>query len=180
MTQEAGKKTSGYKVVASVLPEDLEIGKYYVIANYGDPTIYWTVGSASFYDLTLQGGFDTNAYNNEFSIDQVFYVNEITKKEGLSDTNYEHRAKVNLFSLKSEKGMYYVSSSKTYRLNNTWGFDIYMGARWGGETNNSVDMRDSSRNLYINTPDGDSSKITCADDGFSNTGQRKWLIYEVQ
>lgn len=181
VTQEAGKKISGYKVVGVVLPEDMQTGKYYVIANYGDPTRYWTVGDASNYDLTLTGGFNADAYSNEFSIDQVFYVKEIYKGTGMTDTQYGHRAQIALFSLKSEMGMAYWTDTQTYRFTNkSYGIYLNLGAKWGNDTDNSVDMRDASRNAYINTPDGDSSKITCADDGFSNTGQRKWLIYEVQ
>ena len=180
VTQEGGKKTSGYKVVGVVLPEDMQTGKYYVIANYGDHTRYWTVGSESFYDLTLTGGFNDNAYSNEFSIDQVFYVKEIYKGTGMSDTQYGHRAQIALFSLKSDLGMAYITSTKTYRFNNKYGIYLNLGAKWGSDTDNSVDMRDASRNAYINTPDGDSSKITCSDSGFTNTHQRKWLIYEVQ
>lgn len=180
VTQEAGKKMSGYKVVASVLPEDLETGKYYVIANYGDPTRYWTVGDASNYDLTLTAGFNANAYSNEFSIDQVFYVKEIYKGTGMTDTQYGHRAQIALFSLKSELGMYYVSDTQTYRFNNKYGIYLNLGARWGGETGNDVDMSDNSRNAYISTPDNDASKIACSNSGFTGTGPRKWLIYEVQ
>lgn len=180
VTQEGGKKMSGYKVVGAVLPEDMQTGKYYVIANYGDPTRYWTVGDASNYDLTLTGGFNADAYSNEFSIDQVFYVKEIYKDTGMTDTNYGHRAQIALFSLKSELGMYYITGTQTYKFTNTYGIYLNLGARWGGETGNDVDMRDASRNAYINTPDGDSSKITCSDSGFTYTHQRKWLIYEVQ
>lgn len=182
VTQEAGKKMSGYKVVGVVLPEDMQTGKYYVIANYGDPTRYWTVGDASNYDLTLTSGFNADAYSNEFSIDQVFYVNEISKGTGMTDTQYGHRAKIALFSLKSDLGMAYITSTQTYKFNNKYGIYLNLGARWGGETGNDVDMRDASRNAYINTPDGNDnlSKITCSDSGFTNTHQRKWLIYEVQ
>lgn len=182
VTQEAGKKMSGYKVVASVLPEDLETGKYYVIANYGDPTRYWTVGSADFYDLTLTGGFNANAYSNEFSIDQVFYVKEIYTGTGMTDTNYHHRAQIALFSLKSDLGMAYITSTQTYRFNNKYGIYLNLGAKWGNDTDNSVDMRDASpsRDAYISTPDNDASKITCSDSGFTGNGPRKWLIYEVQ
>ena len=182
VTQEAGKKTSGYKVVASVLPEDIEIGKYYVIANYGDPTRYWTVGDGDFYDLTLAGGFNANAYSNEFSMDQVFYVNQITKDTGLTDTKYGHRAQIMLLSYKSDKAMQYISSKGTYRFNYdpSWADYLNLGAKWGSDTDNSVDMKDNGIGAYINTPDGDSSKITCSDSGFTNTHQRKWLIYEVQ
>ena len=182
VTQEAGKKMSGYKVVASVLPEDLETGKYYVIANYGDPTRYWTIGASGFYDLTLQGGFDANAYNNEFSIDQVFYVNSITTKTGLTDENYHHRAQIMLLSYKSDKAMQYIGSTGTYRFNYdpSWANYLNLGAKWGSDTDNSVDMQDNSRNAYISTPDSDTSKITCSNSGFTGTGPRKWLIYEVQ
>ena len=180
VTQEGGKKTSGYKVVGVVLPEDMQTGKYYVIANYGDPTRYWTVGSGSFYDLTLAGGFNANAYSNEFSIDQVFYVKEIYKGQGMTDTNYGHRAQIALFSLKSELGMYYVSGTQTYRFNNKYGIYLNLGARYTGEYGNDVDMRDNSRTSYISTPDSDASKITCSNSGFTGTGPRKWLIYEVQ
>lgn len=182
VTQEAGKKMSGYKVVGVVLPENMQTGKYYVIANYGDPTRYWTIGAAGFYDLTLQGGFDANAYNNEFSIDQVFYVNSITKKTGLTDENYHHRAQIMLLSYKSDKAMQYISSKGTYRFNYdpSWADYLNLGAKWGSDTDNSVDMKDNGIGAYINTPDGDSSKITCSDSGFTNTHQRKWLIYEVQ
>ena len=180
VTQEGGKKTSGYKVVGVVLPEDMQTGKYYVIANYGDPTRYWTVGSASFYDLTLAGGFNANAYSNEFSIDQVFYVKEIYKGTGMTDTSYGHRAQISLFSLKSELGMAYITSTKTYRFNNKYGIYLNLGARYTGEYGNDVDMRDNSRTSYISTPDSDPSKITCSDSGFNGTGPRKWLIYEVQ
>ena len=182
VTQEGGKKTSGYKVVGVVLPEDMQTGKYYVIANYGDPTRYWTVGSASFYDLTLTGGFNANAYSNEFSIDQVFYVKEIYKGTGMTDTNYHHRAQIALFSLKSDLGMAYITSTKTYRFNNKYGIYLNLGAKWGSDTDNSVDMRDASpsRDAYISTPDNDASKITCSDSGFTGNGPRKWLIYEVQ
>lgn len=182
VTQAAGKKTSGFKVVASVLPEDIEIGKYYVIANYGDPTRYWTVGDGDFYDLTLAGGFNANAYSNEFSMDQVFYVNQITKDTGLTDTNYGHRAQIKLLSYKSDKAMQYVTSKGTYRFNYdpSWAKCLNLGARWGADTDNSVDMKDDGRNAYISTPDGDSSKITCSDSGFTGNGPRKWLIYEVQ
>ncbi len=180
VTQEAGKKTSGYKVVASVLPEDLEIGKYYVIANYGDPTRYWTVGSESNYDLTLTGEFNTNAYSNEFSIDHVFYVTEIYKDKGMTDTQYGHRAQIALFSLKSDLGMTYVTSTETYRFNYKYGLYLNLGAKWGSDTDNSVDMQDNSRNAYISTPDSDTSKITCSNSGFTGNGPRKWLIYEVQ
>ena len=179
VTQEAGKKMSGYKVVGVVLPEDMQTGKYYVIANYGDPTRYWTVGDGN-YDLTLTGGFNADAYSNEFSIDEVFYVNEIYKGTGMTDTQYGHRAQIALFSLKSELGMAYITSTQTYRFNNKYGRYLNLGAKWGNDTDNSVDMRDASENAYINTPDGDSSKITCSDSGFTYTHQRKWLIYEVQ
>lgn len=180
VTQEGGKKTSGYKVVGVVLPEDMQTGKYYVIANYGDPSKYWTVADDEFYSLSLTGGFSTNAFNNEFGLEHIFYVKSITKGAGMTDTNYQHRAQVTLFSMLSNKGMYWVSGPQSYRCNNNWGIIINMGAKWGGETNNSVDMRDSSRPTdYINTPDG--SKITCVSgyDG-NNTGLRKWLIFEVQ
>ena len=179
VTQEAGKKMSGYKVVGVVLPEDMQTGKYYVIANYGDPTRYWTVGDDN-YDLTLTSGFNADAYSNEFSIDEVFYVNEIYKGTGMTDTQYGHRAQIALFSLKSELGMAYITSTQTYRFNNKYGRYLNLGAKWGKDTDNSVDMRDASENAYINTPDGDSSKITCSDSGFTYTHQRKWLIYEVQ
>ena len=180
VTQEGEKKTSGYKVVGVVLPEDMQTGKYYVIANYGDPTRYWTVGDASNYDLTLTGGFNADAYSNEFSIDQVFYVNEIYKGTGMTDTQYGHRAQIALFSLKSELGMAYWSETQTYRFTNNYGIYLNLGARWGGETGNDVDMQDNSRKAYISTPDSDTSKITCSDSGFTGTGPRKWLIYEVQ
>ena len=180
VTQEGGKKTSGYKVVGVVLPEDMQTGKYYVIANYGDPTRYWTVGDGDFYDLTLADGFNANAYSNEFSIDQVFYVKDISKGTGMTDTSYGHRAQITLFSLKSELGMYYVSGTQTYRFNNTYGILLNLGARWGGETGNDVDMSDNSRNAYISTQDNDASKIVCSNSGFTGTGPRKWLIYEVQ
>lgn len=182
VTQEGGKKTSGYKVVGVVLPEDMQTGKYYVIANYGDPTRYWTIGAAGFYDLTLQGGFDANAYNNEFSIDQVFYVNSITKKTGLTDENYHHRAQIMLLSYKSDKAMQYISSTGTYRFNYdpSWANYLNLGAKWGSDTDNSVDMKDNGIGAYISTPDSDSSMITCSDSGFTGTGPRKWLIYEVQ
>ena len=180
VTQEGGKKTSGYKVVGVVLPEDMQTGKYYVIANYGDPTRYWTVGDGDFYDLTLADGFNANAYSNEFSIDQVFYVKEIYKGTGMTDTSYGHRAQIALFSLKSELGMYYVTSTQTYRFNNKYGIYLNLGARYTGEYGNDVDMRDNSRTYYISTPDSDASKITCSDSGFEGTGPRKWLIYEVQ
>ena len=180
VTQEGRKKTSGYKVVGVVLPEDMQTGKYYVIANYGDPTRYWTVGDASNYDLTLTGGFNADAYSNEFSIDQVFYVNEIYIGTGMTDTQYGHRAQIALFSLKSELGMAYWSDTQTYRFTNQYGIYLNLGARWGGETGNDVDMQDNSRKAYISTPDSDTSKITCSDSGFTGTGPRKWLIYEVQ
>lgn len=180
VTQEAGKKMSGYKVVGVVLPEDMQTGKYYVIANYGDPTRYWTVGDASNYDLTLTGGFNADAYSNEFSIDQVFYVTEISKGTGMTDTQYGHRAQIALFSLKSDLGMAYITSTQTYKFNNKYGIYLNLGARWGGETGNDVDMSDNSRNAYISTPDNDASKITCSNSGFTGTGPRKWLIYEVQ
>ena len=180
VTQEGGKKTNGYKVVGVVLPEDMQTGKYYVIANYGDPTRYWTVGDGDFYDLTLADGFNANAYSNEFSIDQVFYVKEIYKGTGMTDTSYGHRAQIALFSLKSELGMYYVTSTQTYRFNNKYGIYLNLGARYTGEYGNDVDMRDNSRTYYISTPDSDASKITCSDSGFEGTGPRKWLIYEVQ
>ena len=180
VTQEGEKKTSGYKVVGVVLPEDMQTGKYYVIANYGDPTRYWTVGDASNYDLTLTGGFNADAYSNEFSIDEVFYVNEIYKGTGMTDTQYGHRAQIALFSLKSELGMAYWSETQTYRFTNNYGIYLNLGARWGGETGNDVDMQDNSRKAYISTPDSDTSKITCSDSGFTGTGPRKWLIYEVQ
>lgn len=178
VTQEAGKKTSGYKVIGAVLPEDLQTGKYYVIANYGDPTRYWTVGDASNYDLTLTSGFNSDAYSNEFSIDHIFYVTEIYKNTGMSDTGYSQRVQIALFSYKSEKGMYYVSSTATYRFTNSSGIYLNLGARYTGEYGNDVDMRDNSRGYYISTPDA--SKITCSDSGFTGTGPRKWLIYEVQ
>lgn len=178
VTQEAGKKTSGYKVIGAVLPEDLQTGKYYVIANYGDPTRYWTVGDASNYDLTLTSGFNSDAYSNEFSIDHIFYVTEIYKNTGMSDTGYSQRVQIALFSYKSEKGMYYVSSTATYRFTNSYGIYLNLGARYTGEYGNDVDMRDNSRGYYISTPDA--SKITCSDSGFTGTGPRKWLIYEVQ
>ncbi len=180
VTQAAAVKTSGFKVVGPVLPEELETGKYYVIANYGDPTKYWTVADDEFYSLSLTGGFSTNAFNNEFGLEHIFYVTSITTDAGMTDTNYQHRAQVTLFSMLSNKGMSWVSSSQSYCCNNSWGIVINMGAKWAGEANNSVDMRDSSRPTdYINTPDG--SKITCASgyDG-NNTGLRKWLIFEVQ
>lgn len=182
VTQEGGKKMSGYKVVGVVLPEDMQTGKYYVIANYGDPTRYWTVGDASNYDLTLTGGFNTDAYSNEFSIDQVFYVNEISKGTGMTDTQYGHRAQIALFSLKSDLGMAYITSTQTYRFNNKYGIYLNLGAKWGSDTDDSVDMRDASpsRDAYISTPDDDASKITCSDSGFTGNGPRKWLIYEVQ
>lgn len=180
VTQEGGKKTSGYKVVGVVLPEDMQTGKYYVIANYGDPTRYWTVGDASNYDLTLTGGFNADAYSNEFSIDHVFYVTEIYKGTGMTDTKYGQRAQIALFSLKSELGMAYVTSTQTYRFNNKYGIYLNLGARYTGEYGNDVDMRDNSRTSYISTPDSDASKITCSDSGFTGSGPRKWLIYEVQ
>lgn len=180
VTQAAAVKTSGFKVVGPVLPEELETGKYYVIANYGDPSKYWTVADDEFYSLSLTGEFSTNAFNNEFGLEHIFYVTSITTDAGMTDTNYQHRAQVTLFSMLSNKGMSWVSSSESYRCNNSWGIVINMGAKWAGEANNSVDMRDSSRPTdYINTPDG--SKITCVSgyDG-NNTGLRKWLIFEVQ
>lgn len=180
VTQAGAQKTSGFKVVGVVLPEDMQTGKYYVIANYGDPTRYWTVGDAEYYDLTLTGGFNADAYSNEFSIDQVFYVTDITKGTGMTDTKYGHRAQITLFSLKSEKGMNYISSTLTYRFNNPYGILLNLGARYTGEYGNDVDMRDNNRTYYISTPDSDASKITCSDSGFTSTGQRKWLIYEVQ
>ena len=180
VTQEGGKKTSGYKVVGVVLPENMQTGKYYVIANYGDPTRYWTVGDASNYDLTLTGGFNADAYNNEFSIDHVFYVTEIYKGTGMTDTQYGHRAQIALFSLKSELGMAYWTDTQTYRFTNKYGIYLNLGAKWGTDPDNSVDMQDNSRNAYISTPDSDTSKITCSNSGFTGTGPRKWLIYEVQ
>ena len=180
VTQEAGKKTSGYKVISEVLPEDMQTGKYYVIANYGDPTRYWTVGDASNYDLTLTSGFNADAYSNEFSIDHVFYVTEISTGTGMTDTAYKHRAQIILFSLKSEKGMYYDSSTVTYRFINSSGIYLNLGAKWDDDEDNSVDMQDNIRSAYISTPDSDTSKITCSNSGFTSNGSRKWLIYEVQ
>lgn len=184
VTQAGAPKTSGFKVVGPVLPEELETGKYYVIANYGDPTKYWTVADDGFYSLSLTGGFSTNEYNNEFGPEHIFTVSSILKDVSIGDSNYNHTAQVTLFSMLSNKGLYWVSSSKTYRCNNQWGVLLNMGARWGGDTDNSVDMidpnnRDNNTQTidYINTADG--STITCVQ-GWKGTGNRKWLIFEVQ
>ena len=173
VTQAGAPKTSGFKVVGPVLPEELETGKYYVIANYGDPTKYWTVADDGFYSLSLTGGFSTNEYSNEFGPEHIFTVEDVS----IGDSN---TAQVTLFSMLSNKGLAWVSSLKTYRCNNQWGVILNMGA----DTDNSVDIidpnnRDSNAETidYINTADG--STITCVQ-GWNGTGNRKWLIYEVQ
>lgn len=179
VTQAAAPKPQTYRKVKQVYPNELVSGKKYVIANYGDQSLYLTNSGNKAVLSTLTNG--------EIRKENVMVFTKIGDDAGLQryeapswkdwdgTSGYASQILGTWNSLVNNYGLgdtFYFGSGTT--------LNVGFGGRWDNASSYDIDMYKNPANTFIYR-NGTSMSIGNVGDAEKPHGQggRKWLIWEV-
>lgn len=180
ITQAAAQKPQTYKKVKQVYPNELVSGGKYVIANYGDNSLYWTNSGNKAVLSTLTNG--------EIRKENVMVFTKIGDEAGLekyiapslSDWNgtsgYASQILGTWKSLVNNYGL-----GETFYFGSGTTLNVGIGGRWDNETAYHIDMYKNPANTFIyrNSTTLNIALNVNEAEGPHGQGGRKWLIWEV-
>lgn len=179
VTQAAAVKPQTYKKVRQVYPNELVSGNKYVIANFGDQSLYWTnSGNKAVLSILT---------NNEIRKENVMVFEKMSDSAGLP----EYKAG-NFWGTGKEDGYASQVMGTWKSLVNNWdlgetfyfgsGTTLYigLGGRWNNGSTYDIDLRKNPAYTFIYR-NGTDLYIAEDSDAQKPHGQggRKWLIWEV-
>ena len=180
ITQAAAPKPQTYRKVKQVYPNELVSGNKYVIANYGDPSLYWTNSGNKAVLSALTNG--------EIRKENVMVFVKISDSAGLTvyvPGNWYGGGKVSGYA--SQILGNWKSLVNNYGLGDTFYFgsgttlNVGFGGRWDNASSYDIDMYKNPANTFIYR-NGTTLNIalnTTEAERPHGQGGRKWLIWEV-
>ena len=179
VTQAAAPKPQTYRKVKQVYPNELVSGKKYVIANYGDPSLYLTNSGNKAVLSTLTNG--------EIRKENVMVFEKLADKAGL--TEYKPGGVFGIGKVSGYASQIlgtWKSLVNNYGLGDTFYFgsgttlNVGFGGRWDNASSYDIDMYKNPANTFIYR-NGTTMSIGSVGDAEKPHGQggRKWLIWEV-
>ena len=179
VTQAAAVKPQTYKTVKQVYPNELVNGGKYVIANYGEKTLYWTINSSNKAVLST-------LTNSEIRKENVMVFTKTSDSAGLVEheknwyggTSKEGYASQILGTWKSLVNNY--TLGETFTFGSGAALYVGMGGRWNSGSTYDIDMYKNPANTFIYRKETSLNiALNTTEAEYHGQGGRKWLIWEV-
>ena len=179
VTQAGATKPQTYKKVSQVYPNELKDGGKYVIANYGDNSLYWTNNGNKAVLSTLTNG--------EIRKENVLIFTKTSDSAGLTTHVKAWYGTTSKDGYASQILGTWKSLVNNYGLGDTFQFGagtilyVGMGGRWNSGSSYDIDMYKNPANTFIYRNGTTLNIAVDVNQAESAHGQggRKWLIWEV-